>query len=266
MWTRAELKANAKNTLQHTFWECVAACVIVILISGAASYCTVLLSFIPGINFLASWAIILFVSMPMTVGLYFFFMQARLAPPVLTNLFYAFDGRRFMKIVGAMAWWYLFLVLWSMIPLSGTIIVGVKFIISGLPVWMLEGFTFDSSWISVAILCGIIYIAGAILVMIKSIAYSMTPFILTDNPSIGYQRALKLSIAMTRGHKWQIFVLGLSFIGWMLLAILTLFIGFIFLMPYIYATYTELYVKLRNNAINNGITSPSELNVIIVQN
>jgi uncharacterized membrane protein len=70
---------------------------------------------------------------------------------------------------------------------------------------------------------------------------------------------------MTYGHRWRIFVLSLSFIGWFLLCMLTAFIGLIFLMPYIKATYTELYVRLRDEAIRNGLTSPQELNLIAVQ-
>lgn len=48
--------------------------------------------------------------------------------------------------------------------------------------------------------------------IIKAISYIMMPFILADNPQIGYDRALKLSMAMTKGHKGAIFVLALSFI------------------------------------------------------
>lgn len=98
--------------------------------------------------------------------------------------------------------------------------------------------------------------------IIKAISYSMTPFILADNPKIGYKRALKLSMAMTDGQKGAIFVLGLSFIGWALLGLVVCFgIGIFFLMPYFYATFTELYVKLRTNAVNNGICTPNELNL-----
>ena len=49
-----------------------------------------------------------------------------------------------------------------------------------------------------------------VIATVKSLSYSMVPYILTDNPAIGYSRALKLSIAMTHGHKWRMFVLGLS--------------------------------------------------------
>jgi hypothetical protein len=95
--------------------------------------------------------------------------------------------------------------------------------------------------------------------IIKSFAYSMVPYILGDNPHIGYNRALELSEKMTDGHKWDMFVLDLSFIGWQLLGALALGIGGIFVTPYINATKGELYLVLRQNSIDNGITTYEEL-------
>ncbi len=95
--------------------------------------------------------------------------------------------------------------------------------------------------------------------IVKSYSYSMVPYILADNPRIGIRRAIELSNNMTDGHKFDMFVLDLSFIGWWLLCILTLGLGSIFLNPYIDATKAELYWVLRNNALNSGICSHEEL-------
>jgi len=98
--------------------------------------------------------------------------------------------------------------------------------------------------------------------IVKSFAYSMVPYILTDNPNIGYRRALELSNNMTRGHKFRIFVLGLSFIGWYILGTLALFVGVLFVIPYQNATMAELYLALRNNALENGMCTYEELNLV----
>ena len=87
----------------------------------------------------------------------------------------------------------------------------------------------------------------------------MVPYILAENPNIGNRRAIELSNKMTDGHKFDMFVLDLSFIGWKLLGVLTLGIGLIFLDPYINATKAELYLVLRENALNSGICSYEEL-------
>jgi len=96
---------------------------------------------------------------------------------------------------------------------------------------------------------------------VKSYAYSMVPFILGDNPNIGMKRAVELSNRMTRGNKWRVFVLDLSFIGWYLLGVIALFIGVLFVLPYYYSTKAELYLVLRQQALYDGLTSESELNM-----
>lgn len=95
--------------------------------------------------------------------------------------------------------------------------------------------------------------------IVKSLAYSMIPYILADNPNIGAKRALQLSQDMTRGHKWDIFVLRLSFLGWYLLGTLACGVGTFFVHPYANSTYAELYMVLRHNALSNGMVSLNEL-------
>ena len=97
--------------------------------------------------------------------------------------------------------------------------------------------------------------------IVKSYAYRMVPYILADNPNIGYKRAVELSVKMTDGEKFDIFVLDLSFIGWYILGILALLIGTLFVMPYVNATNAELYLVLRQNALDNGKCSYEELNL-----
>lgn len=95
--------------------------------------------------------------------------------------------------------------------------------------------------------------------IIKFYAYRMVPYILTDNPNIGAKRAIELSIEMTNGHKLDMFVLDLSFLGWYFLGALALGIGTLFVNPYAFATEAELYLVLRNNAIENYYCSHDEL-------
>lgn len=97
--------------------------------------------------------------------------------------------------------------------------------------------------------------------IIKYYAYRMVPYILADNPTIGYNRAIELSNEMTQGQKWDIFVLDLSFIGWYFLGSLALLVGTLFVHPYDDATNAELYLVLRKNAIEQGLTSYEELNI-----
>lgn len=94
---------------------------------------------------------------------------------------------------------------------------------------------------------------------IKYYAYSMVPYILADNPNIGSEKAIKLSNEMTNGHKMNMFILDLSFIGWYLLGFLACCVGMLFVMPYENATKAELYLVLRKNALESGLCSYDDL-------
>ncbi len=95
--------------------------------------------------------------------------------------------------------------------------------------------------------------------IIKGYAYRMVPYILADNPNIGAARAIELSDQMTKGEKLDIFVLDLSFLGWILLGTLACGIGVLFVNPYIEATNAELYAALKDKAYRNGLCTPAEL-------
>ena len=81
--------------------------------------------------------------------------------------------------------------------------------------------------------------------IIKSYAYAMTPYILVDNPELSPNEARLKSIEIMRGHKWKFFGLQLSFIGWFLLCILSLGVGFIWLIPYVRTSYAAFYLNLK---------------------
>lgn len=82
--------------------------------------------------------------------------------------------------------------------------------------------------------------------LIKMYSYAMTYYILHDNSEIGAEEAICRSMKMMDGHKWQLFCLHLSFIGWWLLCILTLGIGTLWLAPYIQNSTAAFYEDLKN--------------------
>lgn len=82
--------------------------------------------------------------------------------------------------------------------------------------------------------------------IIKTIAYSMTPYILAERDDVSAQDAIKVSMEMTYGHKMEIFVMGLSFIGWWLLTGLTFgILAFFFTGPYTATSFAGLYEELK---------------------
>ena len=81
--------------------------------------------------------------------------------------------------------------------------------------------------------------------IIKGYSYAMTPFILAENPNLTASQAISLSQDMMDGHKADLFYLDLSFIGWALLATLTLNLGNIALNPYRNAAYAAFYRQIQ---------------------
>lgn len=86
--------------------------------------------------------------------------------------------------------------------------------------------------------------------IIKAISYSLVPMLLADEKynDLNGTDYLKKSEEMMNGHKMDYFVLYLSFIGWHLLAILTLGILEIWIIPYQTTATTKFLYDIKTNA------------------
>ena len=81
--------------------------------------------------------------------------------------------------------------------------------------------------------------------IIKAYEYRMVSYLLAEDPAMDSREALTRSREMMYGHKWDAFVLDLSFIGWNFLSALTFgILGIFYVAPYQYATNAELYAVL----------------------
>lgn len=82
--------------------------------------------------------------------------------------------------------------------------------------------------------------------IVKSYEYRMIPYLLAENPEMDHNEAFEISKKMMTGNKWKAFVLDLSFIGWHILNLFTLrILGLFYVNPYVYQTDAELYIKLK---------------------
>jgi uncharacterized membrane protein len=77
--------------------------------------------------------------------------------------------------------------------------------------------------------------------IIAAFQYSMVNYIIAENPGIKAREALERSKEMMRGNKFRFFRLGLSFLGWSILVVLTFGIAGIWVGPYIEASYAAFY-------------------------
>lgn len=83
--------------------------------------------------------------------------------------------------------------------------------------------------------------------IIAAFSYSMTFYILADDPNISAVDALNKSKSMMDGHKMDLFLMSLSFIGWAFLCILTLGIGFLWLFPYMNVSIAKFYQDIKGD-------------------
>ncbi len=81
--------------------------------------------------------------------------------------------------------------------------------------------------------------------IIKGYSYAMTYFIMQDHPELSAGEAIDRSKAMMNGHKWELFCLEFSFIGWFLLALCTCGVGFLLLAPYMEMAKTAFYENIK---------------------
>lgn len=218
MWTRADLKENAKSALRTTYWPAFWVTILVGLLTINVSSIYNFTNLYDGITghdllhekwFIESYLLLglfnFFISSVILVGLCRFFVRNHYGETKLRNLFFGF-GRDYGNIFAVLLVTRIIVWLWSLL-----------FLIPGI---------------------------------IANYSYCMVPYLLSENPNMDGKQARRLSIQMTEGQKWNIFVLELSFLGWYLLGLICLLVGVLLIPPYEYSTKAELYIFLRDR---NGL-------------
>ncbi|MBQ9109156.1 MAG: DUF975 family protein [Oscillospiraceae bacterium] len=235
MWTRADLKARAKMTLKGHYWTAFVASLVVALVSGgggsslggaAGSEFGSAAETMPP-EYAAGFAIGIIIA-----------AAAGLAVAIFLGSVLEVGARRYFTSaccrhydLGNLGFAFKQGRYGNVVKVQ--LIRGIK----------------EFVWFLVFIIPGII----------KGYAWCLVPYILADNPHLDHKRALQLSDKMTMGHKAEIFVLELSFIGWYLLGALCCGVGVAFVNPYHDSTMAELYMQLRHEALQRGDTTMEEL-------
>ena len=73
----------------------------------------------------------------------------------------------------------------------------------------------------------------------------MSYFIQLDNPDMGPKDSITASRKMMKGHKWQLFVMDLSFLGWYIVGVLCLGVGVLWVHPYYELSKALFYEELK---------------------
>lgn len=178
---------------------------------------------------------------------YLFIAISRSPDPVSLKVF--FEGlNNWGRGILVGLWTTLWIFLWMLVAIPMSIVFLVPFIL------------FEASADTIAMFTPILVIISFIPMFIKSIAYSMGVYLVAEFPNLPITRSLDISKKITKGYKWNIFVTELSFIGWILLCILTLGIGSLWLSPYINMTQVNIYHALIKDALETEKIHPEDLN------
>lgn len=258
MWTRRLLKENAKIAFKRNFWACVAVSLIAIFLGGSTS------SSVVNINF----------NVEQTVSLdeYDYYHYDESYNAILNDV-----GNMLYTIITSPI--FIIIALFSIILGISFSILVANVVNIGHKRYYLENrehktnigkvfYGFNGgrygSYVWVMFWKGLYVWAWSLLLVIpgiiKSYSYRMIPYILAENPYISKERAFDISKQMMNGHKWEAFVLELSFFGWHLLSALTAgIVGTFYVAPYVDATNAEFYSAVKAEAIQKGITDSIEL-------
>lgn len=162
-----------------------------------------------------------------------------------------------LKAIGAGLWQSLWVSLWSMIFMVPAIIAWV--VGFGILVSYSIGVSESTSMGIIAIGIGVVlYILALVVTIIKTISYSQMYFVLANEDSIGVLRSMRISKVLTKNYLGDLFILDLSFILWHLLAGITAGLAYLYVFPYMTATFAETYLFLRNRAFEEGNLDPEE--------
>lgn len=124
---------------------------------------------------------------------------------------------------------------------------------------LFDGFSIVGKVVLLQIVMGLFVTLWSMLFLIPGIIaayrYYFALINLLENPDLGIMECIRLSKEQTRGYKWQLFVLDLSFLGWAILSIFTMGILYIWLAPYMMLTQIAFYDTIcasKGISVNGG--------------
>jgi uncharacterized membrane protein len=221
-----DLTARARRRLSGHWGLPIAFCLLVWLINTAISQ-------FPYLGGLAQ----LILAGPFTLGTSLFFLTfARGGEGGLGMMFSGF--RRFGRALGAYLWMYLLILGWILLggiigAIAGGLLALLASTVAGRPEAVAPLIAIPAA------------IAAWVLAVIASLSYSQTFYIICDRPDCGAIDAVSASKDMMHGRKGKLFELWLRFIGWSILCLFTLGIGFLWLTPYMNTSLANFYEDLQ---------------------
>ena len=292
MWTRKELKQKAKEVVKKNYWTAIITCFLIALLTGEFGTSIVgiwqsedsmdpnyIIHRVEKSNNTITSSDNIYKTLNETQKMVFEAVEANLNSATKSQkyIFKIYDAIKSFNIDKVRLG--IALIIAAALAFSFTIFVADPLIVGGKKYFLkarkgnstkigviLDVFK-NGNWLNVATTMFLrnlytalwyLTIVGGV---IKTYEYRMIPYILAENPKIKRKEAFKLSKQMMKSNKWKTFILDMSFFGWNFLSIFTFgLLSIFYVNPYNAATIAELYVFLRNQAINNKYECYEALN------
>ncbi len=271
---RAEIKQAARARIAERRGACIGVLFLSWLVTVAASLLTAFLLRTIARGNVSQVVVTVFslpiglFSMTINVEIIYFFLTVYRGEQVTVGAFFSTLWRNVGRKIGGMLWLSMFIFLWALAA-----IVPIFIILAA------AGSRMDSDSGSI-VLVSLLMLMMYVPIIIKGLSYSMHIFMLRDCPTATVSECLNLSSRMMKGHKGELFMLYLSFIGWLLLAAAMLYLPMFFmrgsvlmmvlgtlayavflcsfLSPYMLTTLAGFYDELKKVSVASGVVSVAE--------
>lgn len=233
----SEIRANARTSLAGKWGKAALLTLVYAIIVFVINFICRLIPIVGGI-------ILFVISTPISYGLLVSFMKLKRDEDVNYTDFLSFGFSSFGKVWGVLG----NIVIKMILPVCLLVIFIILLVVS-LGGSLASAIIAESSsgvagFGFLAFVSVIGYIACIIYVIVKGYLYSLSYYILNDNPDMTGKEIVETSEKLMKGNRWRFFWLGLTFIGWSILAGLTLGIGMLWLMPYVMVSMICFYEDL----------------------
>jgi len=187
-----------------------------------------------GFIFLLIEIAVLVISMPLSFGLVISFLKLKRGEDIKSFGFLKEGFSRFSQSWGI--WFHTFIRM--LLPIACVILVAILLVFLNIAN-VLSGTNILLNILSIAL-----YIATLVYVVSRALLYAVAYYIGYDNPELSSKACVLKSEALMKGNRGSYFLLELSFIGWAILAVFTLGIGYLWLLPYMQIALICFYDRL----------------------
>lgn len=122
------------------------------------------------------------------------------------------------------------------------------------------------AYLAITLLEMIMLIIAYFYMFARVLLYILPTYIAIDNPQMSAKDCVNMSATLMKGNRWKYIFLSLSFIGWYILSVCTLGLGFIFLLPYVSVAFVCFYEvlasKKQSDAVENSSDESDKVNIV----